>query len=580
MTTVDFASLRLVAPLLKAIAEQGYTTPTPIQAKAIPPVLEGRDLLGCAQTGTGKTAAFALPIIQRLFERKPHARPHATRDAKHLPKVLVLAPTRELATQITESFDTYGRHAGLKSAVIFGGVSQYHQVKALERGVDILVATPGRLIDLMDQGIVRLDTIEVLVLDEADRMLDMGFIQPIRRIVSKIPSKRQTLLFSATMPTEIMRLAESLLHDPVKVAVTPIASAAPKIEQSFYAVQKGSKQALLQHLLDDSAKRRVVVFTKTKHGADRVARKLHQAGISSDAIHGNKAQNRRQRTLDGFRSGSIRVLVATDVAARGLDIDDVTHVVNFDLPMEPEAYVHRIGRTGRAGATGIAISFCDHEERGLLKDIERLIKRELPLVATPSLSGVVVPAGTPSEEHRSQQPRGQRGSSQRGGRGPGDRAMTHGSARHERGSERATRKGRGAKPSHGTGRSNHQASTSGATQLPGRQRPLPRHAVVVEPPAAQLRRHRPPRPERTARWSRPSPPGFTDARASWPGRRCMAAPVRKGRASGLRAPTVGGTLGKGAIHRSDHATDASGANAGSPGVGLRRRALPSGRPAR
>jgi ATP-dependent RNA helicase RhlE len=379
---LQFSSLGLADPILRALNTEGYTTPTPIQAQAIPPVMEGRDLLGCAQTGTGKTAAFALPILHRLAAQPVDK----ARRGPALPRVLVLSPTRELATQIGESFAAYGRHTGLTHTVIFGGVSQFHQVKALQRGVDILVATPGRLIDLMEQRLVNLSAVRVLVLDEADRMLDMGFIQPIRRIVAALPDprSRQTLLFSATMPREIMHLADSLLRDPVKVAVTPVSSAVPLIEQSLYMVQRNSKQALLERLLDSPEVARAVVFTKTKHGADRVARRLARAGVSSDAIHGNKAQNQRTRALDAFRSGRVRVLVATDVAARGLDVDGITHVFNFDLPMEPEAYVHRIGRTGRAGATGVAVSFCDNEERGLLRDIEKLTGKAVPRRETPT----------------------------------------------------------------------------------------------------------------------------------------------------------------------------------------------------
>ncbi|MBX3402052.1 MAG: DEAD/DEAH box helicase [Phycisphaeraceae bacterium] len=389
---LQFSSLGLADPILRSLNTEGYTTPTPIQAQAIPPVLEGRDLLGCAQTGTGKTAAFALPILHRL-----HAQPaDKSRRGPALPRVLVLSPTRELATQIGESFAVYGRHTGLSHTVIFGGVSQYHQVKALQRGVDVLVATPGRLIDLMEQRLVNLSAVRVLVLDEADRMLDMGFIQPIRRIVAALtePQSRQTLLFSATMPREIMHLADSLLRNPVKVAVTPVSSAVPLIEQSLYMVPRNSKQSLLERLLENRDVTRAVVFTKTKHGADRVARRLARAGVSSDAIHGNKAQNQRTRALDAFRSGRVRVLVATDVAARGLDVDGITHVFNFDLPMEPEAYVHRIGRTGRAGATGIAVSFCDHEERGLLRDIEKLTGKAVPRLETPTDLPVI-----PKAEH-------------------------------------------------------------------------------------------------------------------------------------------------------------------------------------
>jgi ATP-dependent RNA helicase RhlE len=371
-----FKSLKLNETILKALAEQGYHTPTPIQAKAIPPILEGKDVLGCAQTGTGKTAAFALPIIQRLQEMPVDK---ARRGPAH-PRALILSPTRELAAQIGESFATYGRHAGLSHTVIFGGVSQFHQVKAIHRGVDILVATPGRLMDLMDQRIVTLKDVKIFVLDEADRMLDMGFIQPIRRIASQVPGGRQTLLFSATMPKEIMHLADSLLKHPVKVAVNPVASAAPLIEQSVYMVPFHNKQALLEVLLEEPGVERALVFTRTKHGADRVCKRLDREGIPAVAIHGNKAQNYRIRALDAFRSGKARVLVATDVAARGLDIDNVTHVFNFDLPMEPEAYVHRIGRTGRAGATGIAIAFCDKAEFDLLRQIERLTGKTIPKI--------------------------------------------------------------------------------------------------------------------------------------------------------------------------------------------------------
>lgn len=376
---LQFSSLDLTQPILDAIAEEGYDTPTPIQAKAIPPALEGRDMLGCAQTGTGKTAAFALPILHRL-----HTAPaDKTRRGPVKPRALILSPTRELATQIEESFNTYGRFTGLHQVVIFGGVSQFHQVRNLRRGVDIIVATPGRLMDLMEQGHVDLRNIEVFVLDEADRMLDMGFIQPIRHIASALPKKRQTMLFSATMPRNIMHLADSLLRDPVKVAVTPVASAAPLIEQSLYMVQRERKLPLVEHILSNREVERALVFTRTKHGAEKLAHKLNRTGIRSTSIHGNKSQNQRQRALESFRSGRSRVLVATDVAARGLDVDGITHVINFDLPNEPEAYVHRIGRTGRAGASGIAISFCARDERGFLKAIERLTGDRLPSLPTP-----------------------------------------------------------------------------------------------------------------------------------------------------------------------------------------------------
>jgi len=366
---MHFSNLGLSQPILRALEQEGYTTPTPIQQQAIPPAMTGRDVLGCAQTGTGKTAAFALPILHRLSTAAIDKTKRGPRKAR----ALILSPTRELACQIAESFVTYGRGTALDHTVIYGGVSQHHQQRAVSRGVDVIVATPGRLIDLMDQRIVDLSGIEIFVLDEADRMLDMGFIQPIRRIAAAMPpGARQTLLFSATMPKAILQLANSLLRDPARVSVTPVSSAAPLIEQALYMVNKPGKPALLEHLLAEPTITRALVFTRTKHGADRVCRGLDRAGISADSIHGNKSQPQRKRALDRFRAGRARVLVATDVAARGLDVDDISHVINYDLPVEAEAYVHRIGRTGRAGATGVALSFCDGEERGLLRDIERL----------------------------------------------------------------------------------------------------------------------------------------------------------------------------------------------------------------
>ena len=377
---VSFASLSLAPAILDALVADGYQHPTPIQAQAIPPALAKRDVLGIAQTGTGKTAAFALPILNRLLSEIPRG---VRLPVGRRPKALVLAPTRELAAQISESFSAYGRHTPLRFAVIFGGVGQGPQVRAIQQGIDILVATPGRLIDLLDQRIVNLSEIEFFVLDEADRMLDMGFIEPIRRIAKLLPTARQTMLFSATMPKEIRHLADSLLRDPVTVTVTPVSSAVDRIDQKLYFVLKAQKTQLLIHLFDTLEMERTVVFTKTKHGADRLARKLKAAGIRAEAIHGDKAQNQRIRALDAFRSGRSPVLVATDVAARGLDIDDITHVVNYDQPMEPEAYVHRIGRTARAGKSGHAISFCDVEEKGLLKQVERLIKFEIPRERVP-----------------------------------------------------------------------------------------------------------------------------------------------------------------------------------------------------
>lgn len=371
-----FDGLGLAAPLLKSVQAAGYTEPTPIQLQSIPHLLQGTDLLGCAKTGTGKTAAFALPIIQRLMA-------HKMRPAPKCPRALVLVPTRELAAQVGESFRTYSAGISLASTVIYGGVGQNPQVAALQRGVDVLVATPGRLVDLMGQGFVRLDKVEVLVLDEADHMLDLGFIPDVRRIVAKLPQQRQTLLFSATMPPEIAKLAESMLHKPVKVYVAPPASTVDAITQSVYFVNRNGKPDLLVRLLSGADIERALVFTRTKRGADKVARKLNQAGIPAHAIHGNKSQNNRERTLKGFREGSIRVLVATDIAARGLDIDGVSHVVNYELPHVPESYVHRIGRTGRAGATGIAISLCDDEERSLLADIEKRTKKKIPHASVP-----------------------------------------------------------------------------------------------------------------------------------------------------------------------------------------------------
>lgn len=369
---MQFNDLKLIEPLLRAVRSEGYTTPSPIQVQAIPFVLEGRDLIGCAQTGTGKTAAFALPILQRLAEA-PNRRNGAIR-------VLVLSPTRELAAQIGESFATYGRYLKMRHVVIYGGVGQNPQVQSLRRGADILVATPGRLLDLMNQGYVELHNIETLVLDEADRMLDMGFIHDVRRVIAQLPSKRQTLLFSATMPQAIQELADQILSNPARVSVVPQATTVETIDQSVFFVDKKNKRALLEHLLSDAAIRRVLVFTRTKHGANKLAEQLTRARFHAEAIHGNKSQSAREKALANFKAGRIRVLVATDLAARGIDVDDVTHVINFDLPNEPESYVHRIGRTARAGASGVAYSFCDVEERKFLRDIERVIRLRVKAV--------------------------------------------------------------------------------------------------------------------------------------------------------------------------------------------------------
>jgi ATP-dependent RNA helicase RhlE len=377
LTSSTFAELGIVEPILRALHAENYLNPTEIQRQAIPLLLQGKDLLGIAQTGTGKTAAFAVPVLQRLSESNKPAPARGTR-------ALILAPTRELAIQIGEGIGNYGRHLNLRHTVIFGGVGQNPQVKALARGLDVLVATPGRLLDLMSQGHLRLDGVETLILDEADRMLDMGFIRDVRKIVAAVPRKRHSLLFSATMPKEISHLAADLLDNPTRVEVTPAATTVDRIEQQVYFVDGGLKRALLANLLSDPAFARVIVFTRTKHGANRVAEYLEKARISARAIHGNKSQTARQRALSEFKDGTVRVLVATDIAARGIDVDDITHVVNFELPNESESYVHRIGRTARAGARGVAISFCDGKERSYLRDIEKLTRKPLTVVATPA----------------------------------------------------------------------------------------------------------------------------------------------------------------------------------------------------
>ena len=368
----QFADLGLAESILRALTREGYTTPTPIQAQAIPPALEGKDILGIAQTGTGKTCAFATPILTRLLANPQPLRPKYAR-------VLVLAPTRELAAQIAESFKTYARFADMKVAVIVGGVGFGGQIKALSGGLDILVATPGRLLDHIGSGAVKLDQTTTVVLDEADHMLDLGFVVPIRKILQKLPKTRQTLFFSATMPTEIASLAAEMLHNPIKVSVTPVATTAQRVTQEVILVESTGKRGALIDLIKRPDFSRSIVFTRTKRGADRVAGFLNEAGLSADAIHGNKSQNQRQRALDGFKSGQVSVLVATDIAARGIDVDNVSHVVNFELPEVPESYVHRIGRTARAGCEGVAISLCDNGERHLLRAIEKLTRQTLPV---------------------------------------------------------------------------------------------------------------------------------------------------------------------------------------------------------
>ena len=368
---MTFQTLGLCAPILTALEEHGYERPSPIQEKAIPPALAGRDVLGCAQTGTGKTCAFATPILQRLNGPAPTPR---------VIRALILTPTRELAIQIQDSFEAYGRHLSLRSAVIFGGVGQQPQVDKINRGLDVLVATPGRLLDLHGQGLLDLGHIEIFVLDEADRMLDMGFIHDVKKILKWLPRKKQTMLFSATMPPEIAELVNSLLHDPVRVAVDPVSSPVEAIEQSVYFVDKNNKTKLLSHLIRELDVKNALVFTRTKHGANKVARDLAKAGITAAAIHGNKSQTARQQALADFKAGKIQCLVATDIAARGLDIEELSHVFNYNLPEVPETYVHRIGRTGRAGREGVAVAFCDFGEKSLLKDIEKLMGRTIPVV--------------------------------------------------------------------------------------------------------------------------------------------------------------------------------------------------------
>ena len=371
---MSFEELNLIEPILKALKTEGYTTPTPIQEQSIPIILERKDLLGCAQTGTGKTAAFAIPILQileggKIYDKGPRAI-----------KCLILTPTRELAIQIGESFAAYGRHTGMKHTVIFGGVSQGSQVSALKSGVDILIATPGRLLDLINQKFVHLHHLKIFVLDEADRMLDMGFIHDVKKLITKIPQKRQTLFFSATMPDEIQKLANTILVNPSKVEVTPVSSTADTIDQSLFFVEKGDKKKLLIHLLNDKSIKSALIFTRTKHGADKITKDLVKAGIKTEAIHGNKSQNARQKALSNFKNGQIKALIATDIAARGIDIDELSHVINYELPNIPETYVHRIGRTGRAGFSGTALSFCEEDEMEFLKDIQKLIGREIPVI--------------------------------------------------------------------------------------------------------------------------------------------------------------------------------------------------------
>lgn len=386
---MTFKELNIIEPILKALIQEGYSTPTPIQEQAIPVILKNSDILGCAQTGTGKTAAFTIPILQKLYNNVKQGR------NKEI-KALILTPTRELAIQIGESFSSYGKFTNLKHTVVFGGVSQKAQTDALRSGIDILIATPGRLLDLINQGYIHLKTVDFFVLDEADRMLDMGFIHDIKRILPLLPKDKQTLFFSATMPDEIANLAKSILRNPARVEVTPASSTVDAIEQFLYYAEKKDKPSLLIELLKDKEKESVLVFSRTKHGADKIAKVLVKAGIGTEAIHGNKSQNARQRALSNFKEHSTRVLIATDIAARGIDIDQLSHVINFDLPEVPETYVHRIGRTGRAGYSGVALSFCDPEEISQLKGIQKLIGKQITVVHDHAFEAVM-PVGLSSK---------------------------------------------------------------------------------------------------------------------------------------------------------------------------------------
>ncbi len=476
----QFTDFGLAQPVLRALAEAGYTAPTPIQAQAIPPAMQGRDLCGIAQTGTGKTAAFALPILHRLSLSDRRAPRRGCR-------VLVLSPTRELANQIAESFSDYGRHLPYTNTVVFGGVTIGRQERALAPGVDILVATPGRLIDLVDRRALTLEGVEILVLDEADQMLDLGFIHALKRIVRMLPQKRQSLFFSATMPKNIAGLAEQYLSDPVQVAVTPVATTAERVEQQVIFAHTGAKQALLAHILRDPAIDRVLVFTRTKHGADRVVRGLDKVGIAGAAIHGNKSQPQRERALAAFRDGSCRVLVATDIAARGIDVEGVSHVVNFDLPNVPESYVHRIGRTARAGADGLAISFCNDEEKAYLRDIERLTRQKVPVAGFPE--GFSPPTRQEAAEIAANEER----RPERGPR-PGARPAPRNGQRQDRPAGgrpfagRPAEAGRGPRPQQGRGQDGQGQQRQGHGQGHGQGRPQEARGEVQH---AAPRQHQP-----------------------------------------------------------------------------------------
>jgi superfamily II DNA/RNA helicase len=444
---MSFSNLGLAEPILRALADEGYSEPTPIQSAAIPHLVAGRDLIGIAQTGTGKTAAFALPILNRLTRTEGRPAPKSCR-------VLVLSPTRELSAQILDSFKTYGRHLRRSATLAIGGVPMGRQIRALAGGVDILVATPGRLMDLLKNRAISLDWVDVLVLDEADRMLDMGFITDIRRIVAQLPKDRQTLFFSATMPAEIVKLSEEMLRNPARVSVTPPATTVERITQRVIHVDRGGKPALLAELLGEAGVDRAIVFTRTKHGADRVVKGLEAAGIASDAIHGNKSQGQRERALAGFRSGKVKTLVATDIAARGIDVDGISHVINFDLPNMPESYVHRIGRTARAGKDGIAISLCASDEVAFLRAIERTIRLTIPATGNVRPERAAAPDGAEPRPERS------KGHRRPNGRGPAQQRHAEGRPGQDQPRSAKGPRGRGGKP--GGNKGNRPASASHA----------------------------------------------------------------------------------------------------------------------
>lgn len=502
----QFTDFGLAQPVLRALEEAGYVTPTPIQAQAVPPAMEGRDLCGIAQTGTGKTAAFALPILHRLSLDNRRAPRRGCR-------VLVLSPTRELASQIAESFSDYGRHLPYTNTVVFGGVTISRQERAIAPGVDILVATPGRLIDLVDRRALTLEGVEILVLDEADQMLDLGFIHALKRIVKMLPARRQSLFFSATMPKNIAGLADQYLSNPVQVAVTPVATTAERVDQQVIFCHTGAKQALLNHVLRDPKIERVLVFTRTKHGADRVVRGLDKAGVVSAAIHGNKSQPQRERALAAFRDGSCRVLVATDIAARGIDVDGVTHVVNYDLPNVPESYVHRIGRTARAGAEGQAISFCNDEERAYLRDIERTTRQKVPVAGFPE--GFVPPSRQEAQDNAAEEAR--RPPRQPQGR-PGHRQGRPGGSRGQGGEGRGEPRAHEARGGRPGGQPGHRQDQRAAAPRADGQRSdqrRPERAGEARPQGARPQGARPQggRPNDGRRDGRPARSGGEGGRA-------------------------------------------------------------------